>query len=140
MKDLLIIPWFIFWTVFIYQFELMEPFKHKTISGQEIVQSRDEVIQNLNAEKAEVVQAETKASQIRNAYSAAQKNCSDRSYDGSTGKSAGESYDYANYVFNTSMKACYVTKMSGVVDGDYTYALEVAYIVDLPDISLVYEK
>ncbi|KTB89994.1 hypothetical protein AO073_23970 [Pseudomonas syringae ICMP 11293] len=140
MDNFLLVPWFIFWTIIISQFGLMEPFKHKNVQGQEIVQSRDAVIQDAATENARIAKLEKEASKIRSAYSKALKDCTGRSFDGSEGKSAGASYDYANYIFNTYDKACYVTKMSGIVDGDYTYSFSVAYTIDLPDWSLVYRK
>ncbi|MBD1586004.1 hypothetical protein [Pseudomonas typographi] len=140
MKDILLVPWFIFWTVVVYQFQLMEPFKHKNLQGQEIIQTRQEVIQNNVTIDNRVKRLEKEANEIRNAYFKALKDCTSRSFDGSKGKSKGASYDYANYVFNTFEKTCYVTKMSGVVDGAYTYSFGKSYSVDLPDYSLVYRQ
>lgn len=140
MTNFLLIPWFIFWTILISQFGLMEPFKHKTISGQEIVRSREEVIQETTARNAKVEKLEKEANGIRYAYDKALRDCTGRSFNTGEGKSAGASYNYASYVFNTYEKTCYVTKMSGVIDGAYTYSFEKAYTVELPDYSLVYRK
>lgn len=140
MKDFLLVPWFIFWTIVISQFGLMEPFKHKNLQGQEVFQSRAEVRQDAATEKARIAKLEKEASRIRSAYSKALKDCTGRSFDGSEGKPAGAKYDYANYIFNTYDKTCYATKMSGIVDGDYIYSFDVAYTVQLPDWSLVYRN
>lgn len=140
MDNFLLVPWFIFWTIVISQFGLMEPFKHKDVQGHEVFQSREEVMHDAATENARTAKLEKEADKIRDAYSNALRDCKSRSFDGGEGKSAGASYDYANYIFSTYNKTCYVTKMSGIVGGDYTYSFEVAYTVDLPDWSLMYRN
>ncbi|MQT45857.1 hypothetical protein GHO40_03785 [Pseudomonas helleri] len=140
MDNFLLVPWFVFWTILISQFGLMEPFKHKNSQGQEVIKTREEVIQDIATKKERAEKLEKEASAIRTAYGKALKNCKSRSFDTGEGKPVGTSYDYANYVFNTYEKTCYVTKMSGVIDGAYTYSFEKAYTLDLPDYSLVYRQ
>lgn len=67
------VPWFVFWTILISQFGLMEPFKHKNSQGQEVIKTREEVIQDIATKKERAEKLEKEASAIRTAYGKALK-------------------------------------------------------------------